>query len=1855
MRRVAGLREKAGTEGSAKGQEPRDSRPTASGPRMQNAEQFYALLGERRFGDSSRPVDVAEITNVLGLSRFREMTARVRDDVVRKAATTPGATLEPDRIFRAWAGLLVDDLKRQPNPPADTDSAFNEALSWGEKVLLELAAERPIVYRGTLHSTIDVIGKVGEYDPQLLLAREFAKRGELGGSAILSDALELCFVPAHLQRALGAQVATMAKVASAVPQAPAALVQTRLDDIGIIDAVMLADNAYNTELVSLRRLLGIKRQQAAVPLNLRDQVDSPLELQGTFGRLAASLSTDVDAVTRELIVMLARLQSSPEVTAAVKKVAFLGIDANLRRLAKEAAAAGTPAKTFASLGQALFGARATLAAEIQQAASKRNDPTVPKLVLASVDDLIADVFKVTGDAHFASDTMASSSDPGAILLRKVLDAPARDTLVDAALAQAKGPAQRASQVALLADKAKREAELAKVIAAAPDFRPKGANAALLLSWPTDVPRPTTDDAAKAERAKELARLGPSNLQDLIENGAGEDEIFKEFLRLGAQGKFVVGEDDNVIDETVRKVISGQVEAKKGNLFSSDTLTPLMASKAISALPAQIKAGASDAFVRESLIRAIRLQNGQLIHEAHGLRALLKHKDPKCRVKLETVLEALAHVDDKGDTSLPATSAGANRTMSAVDPFANVIFAYRVLVECGISLGLEADDIIRDAARGLLKRTGMVCLAPYANMTREENLKLLTEAPPAGVHPSSPDFLPLLDRLDLPENALVAIAARADLHAFPPEVLYEILMRAIEDKSVPTETVATLVVAATTSRSSPADDVRATNVWTTFNELAARKYDAKLGSLVLAGLANKTDIDVVYRAAACIAAEGKLFDANEVAKAVMERPAASSQTLVNELGAQAPSFFAALSLESRAKLLGRVVTALESATDASALDMAGPCFKRLAELTAAGHKPDATITRALEGIVINAVTRVAKNPLETASLAQIFADAQASGVDIEKVAKTVMTDASAKPAQSLTPGQLAAVRFEVARLLPSTDVGDLKAAIPSAKLDVGPYMAAFDLVLHRALPDDLLELVCRSAIGWAADQKAFGRVLTFRRVLADAGHADRVAVFDRALDAAMKGQPDIWSAVPEARALAAISKLEELRPEIFELARGGEGAGALARALCDRVAAAGPYAAELVPQVMSALRREVSAQRPSLDDVHVGLDVPEDAQAPTKAAAPKPPSKDFNGLELRLFQGDRSHGRVPDALPFTATPTGMNNMKRLRDALESDAPFVVCLGDPGPGKTYTSKVYAHETGSPLVELDGGPERRADEAAGAWGRDKSGMPAYARSAELEVFTKGGIIVDDEFQASRMFILQQRGEQAGRFNKTIMMRTNETEAVERHPQTKIVLIGNLLPDEIPPEIMENAKVIYFDALPIGDQVMIAQTKAPTLNPAEVELLGKMQVTVEVKNKHENLGKAIALSVRNLTRAARRAEQFRSNPELAVARAARESYIDGVIDPVVKGKLAEAFKEIFGVTPEATLSDPASIELRQGPRSVSIGEATVEHGPNKPVDPAKLTAFTGGVEVPYILGDRERVELEALAKAMQMRESTLYVAERESGVMGIIEAMGQLTGLSIATKEVTRETTVAEMFGETSVRALDDKNFETYFAPGIINQLNKANKGGIVVLRNVDRLKDATRIRLHRMLEERKIPGENGTMVDMHPNLHVIMTTSPGEHGKLGLALQNRITQRSLKAKTVEEVLERLTAMGEKLKVPAVYIADMVRFQTMWMQMRGGRIAKYVQPHNLPRPGMTRLITWLGDFAKVMRGEDRGSGDLSARLRDTLIEGGLTHYAVPDSREFDSSGQPMKPDLELLREILTAMADGEDERVLKLNGNIK
>ncbi len=1848
MRRVNGLRSNGGAEGVSEAAEQRDTN-TAAGPRMQNAMEFYQRLGERRFGDLSQAVDGAQLANVLGIHRLREMTARLRDEDIRKVAANPSATVTPERIFRAWAGLLVDDLKRQPNAPADMDGAFGDALSWGEKTLLELRAEQPIVYRNTLQTTTDFISKVGTYEPEVLLAREIAKRAELGGTSVLTETLERCFVPSDLHRALGAQVATLPKVASAVPQAPAALVQLRLDDLGILDTLMTNDAAYAADVAKLRQSLGLKRSAPGFQLNLRDQVDGPLELRAAFGRLAAHFTTGIDHATRELVVILARLQSTPDISIGVKKVAFVQIDAHLRRLTKQAAAAGTHAPTFASLAQALVALRAAFEAEFIKAAGNKLDPTMPRMLRDSVDTLIGNSFRVTGDAHFAAEHMVAALDPGAIMLRRVLDAPVRDTLVNAALAQSTTPVARAGQIALIADKAKRDAELAKLIATDNDFRPTAENAALLLSWPDDVPRPTTEAAAKEDRAKQLATFGDNNLNDLIEQGLGETEIFTELLRLGGKGHFHVGADDNKLAPSLQKIISGQVKPEKGAWFGgADTLTTLLESPAIAALPAQMKAGANEDAVRKSLIRAIRLQNGQLIHEDKGLRALLRHPDAACRIELQTVLDVLEHTDTTPDPTMPG------RTLSTVDPGANILFAYRVLVECSIGLGAVADDDLRAAGRRLLKRANIACLAPYASMSLEDNLKIVTRKAPDGIPPDSPHFLPMLDRLDLPETVLASIAERDDLDQFPAPVLYEVFARAVEDKSVTLETVAKLAIAATTLRAAGTQELYATNVWATFQDLATRNYEPKLGSMILAGMSGKTNIDVIYRAAASLAAEGKLFDANEVANAVMERDPATTRALVNELGAQAPKFFAALTLETRAKLLGRVMSELGSTTDASVLDLAGPCFARLTELTTAGHEPEG-LAAAVESIVINAAIRVGKDPIETSALAEIFANAQSCGLDVEKVTKTIMTDAKARPAQVLTPAQLAAVRFEVARLVPTSDVGELKAAIPGGKLDAGPYMAAFDLIEHRALPDDVLQLLCRSAIGWAADQKAFARVVTFRKCLADAGHNDRVAVFDAALDSAMKDKPDVWSAVPEARTLAAVSKLDELRPQILELAAGGDEAAEIARALADRIAASGPYAAELVPLVLSALRREVRAMRPSLDDIHVGLEVPEDPQAIETATAPVYPTKDFHGLPIRLFQGDTSHGTVPDFLPFIDTPTGMNNMKRLSDAMDCDAPFIVCLGDPGPGKTYSAKVYAHHSGSPMVELDGGPERRADEAQGAWSRDDYGMPEYLRAAELEIFTKGGIIVDDEFQFSRRFILEQRGEQAGRFNKKIMVRTNETETVERHPETKILLIGNLVPEEIPPEIMENARVIYFDALPIEDQIKIAQSKAPTLNEADLQLIGKMQVEVEIKHKHENLGKSLALSVRNLTRAAKRAERFRSNPELATARAARESYIDGVIDPVVKESLSKSFKAVFGVTPEETLVDPASIEIKQGPRAVNIGEATVAHGPNKVVEPSKLKAYIGKFEVPYILGDRERVELEALAKAMQMGESKLYVNERESGVIGMIEAMAQLTGLDHRVKEVTRETTVAEMFGETATRAIDDRNFKTYFAPGIINQLNQANKGGIVVLRYVDRLKDATRIRLHRMLEERKIPGKDGKMVDMHPNLHIIMTTSPSEHRKLGLALQNRVTQRYLKAKTPDEVKERLMAMGEKLKVPALVVQDMVDYQTLWSKMITTRVAKYVPKHHLPKPGMKKLITWLTDFGKVMNGTSGLKGDRSAQIRHTLIEGGLTHYAVPDSRDFETDGTAKKPDLETLRDILTALADGNDEQVRTLSGNLQ
>lgn len=1847
MRRVAGGLK--GSAGSGKEATPEAPQTKASaGPRMQSAAAFYQLLGERRFGDTSKPLDANALATILGTQRFQEMTSRVRDEEVRGAVTNPSQSVTPERVYKAWTALLADDLKRQHNAPMDRDAAFNDALGMGQQVLEALREQRTFKFRNRATVAVDAIGKIGPYEPEILLARELAKRPELGGSDILARALDRCYVPDDVQRALAAQFASLAAVPNAIPPVPAAMQQVRLDDLGIIDALMLGDATYGKDVQAMRAQLQRPRSLLGLALNLRDQVASPLDLRESFARLASSLaSADLGPEARELLLMLARLAASNEITSAVKKVAFLGIDSTLRRTAaatKGAKGQGAP-QAHKSFAEALFAARAKLSSEIKSSTS----PEQARLLCAAVDDLIADAFKQTRDVDFAAAAMAVSSDPGGIALRSVLDPSVRKDLIGAALLATTSPVKRGGVVAMITDKAERQAEIAKLVSANADYRPADESAALLLSWPSGVPRPPLSPEARKARADELASVGQSNLEALIDSGASEHEIFAELMKLGAKAEFSIGADELNIDETVNKIIRGQAAPQKTgwNPLARDTLTPLLQSTAIAALPAQMKHGASEADIKASLVRAIRTQNGQLITGDRGLRTLLL---PPISLKLETVLDALSYVDPRPDPTL-----GERRSHSAVDPGANVTFAYRVLVECTIALNGKADAQLHVAARELLKRTGIVSLAPYAGMSAEDNLALLAQPPrdpnapddpqrTYGLRSDSPHFLSLLDTLTLPPTALASIASRPDLDAFPAETIFEIFARALDDKKVTTENIAALTVAATTRRAKPGDDISGTNVWATFNELATRNLDKKLGKLILDGMSGKEDIDVVYRAAATLASEGKLFDANQVAEAVLARDPAKNQALVNELGTEATSFFDALDVETRAKLLGRVLKNLADSTDASVLDIARPCFARLADLANAGHKPAADVAKSLESIVINAAARAARNPLEAAALGPIFADAKSSGVDLDKVVKTVLTDDKPKAFAGLSPGELAAMRFEVARLVPTCGDSDLKKAISSCKSDFGPYMAAFNLILERDLPADTAQQLSRAAIGWAAAERAFGRVVDMRKKLTDLGHHDRTAAFDAALTGAMQADPQTWSAVPEARSLAAITKLSELRHEIVELAAGGKDADGRARVLADRISAVGPYAPELVPQVLDALRRDVRALRPSLDDIHVTLDAlanpSASANGPAQAAG-----NNLYGLPVPKFDGERGHALVPEAQQFVPTPTVMNNTKRFLEALDSGV--VILLGDPGSAKSLTVRVIAHCMGAPLVEVDGGPERRVDEALGTYKTDKQGMPVYDRSKEIEVFTKGGFIVDNEFQTSLQRVLHYRAEQASRFNKTLTVRTDTTEHLKRHPSTKIVLIGNFLERDIPEELRRHARIVYFDSLPASDQAQIAQSKALGLPEEDLQKLSEMQTLIEALYNSGSLGTGMALSVRNLKRSSKRAEAFRSKPELAAAVAAREIYIDGVADPRAKAELTKVFVEIFEVTPEATMPKPGEIQITQGPRSVSIGEVVLDHGPNPPVDPAALQAL--GTNVPFIIGERERKTLQALAKAHKNCEGTLFYAESESGMMASIEAFADLSGHNLIVKDCNREVSTIEMFGqETTVTGPDGKPAHK-FAGGFITEV--AEKGGIVVLRNIHHLKDTTRIELHRMLEERQVPGPNGTWLDMHPDAQIILTTTPGED--VGQALQNRCTPIHLEAKTPAEVLERLVAMGEKLGVPEVITEQMVRFDGIWKKMINNVICQYVQRHNLPMPGMYQMIRWLESFAKVVNGKSNLPGSLDEQIHSVFVQGGLAHYGVPSSRQYDANRRALMTDNERVEAVLRAIADGNDAEVAKLAPN--
>lgn len=1799
---------------------------------------FYQQYALKQFDNANAPMSGEDYEAVLGKSRLAEMVTRSPDAQVRELAS--GGKVAPMQLMKAYQlQLATDHAASSSLRPSEVDAAFKDSTDWAEKLLSELRGLRFYTYHGRPQTDANLVSILGAYEPELLLAERLAKHGELGGSQVLVRSAQRTYLPDDLQPIRDGIIAMTTPVASTVQAAAEGRQYQALANADILYGLLATIPNIEKQLAGVRGEWSVPGSRALpAGSRVRDaaNIDRLREvfggLQNLFNRMPGSIHTV------ELTFMLERLLADPDTSLAVKRAALSGFDEAIRRATAEKPSLSVQSESghaethnvFTSLPAALRDIAITGAHK-----DVRVKTIGGKQTPAFIEDMLKSALRASNDPRFIADAINAGAQVDlADALFQIPSARVRKQVSESVLA-ATAPENKLSGIGVMADRKARTEALKQLLAAKPDVKLADTQAALLLSWPSDVPRATTSEAAFADVAKlpAIAAVAaqPNATLDALYAAIASDCTGLSFAPRGA---------DSDIPVEIQQIIRGEKSAagRMGGLFGSKT-DELMACNALAALPKQFENGpVSEANLRGRLTQAVKDGNGEILKQ---LPLLFAKGGDIARWTFDAVRTAVEQNASSGNT----------------------LFNWALITACNAQIGKIGDEADRSrlkmAAQNALKSSEYTSLTRLMGLSTSENAQIILKLPLSDAR------LPfLLSELTLPEDIAFQMLTRGDANQLTAHTAYELLSQVLANPKVKADDIVKAsmsVIAAGGASLSP------TNAYVLFSELAASGAGAAVGKQIIETLKAGNRADLLPVLAVC-ASETTLFDANDVAELMLATP---DSTFVSTICAENTDFMSKLSDDRRLSVVTAVVTRLQHKLDGSVFDLALPLFSMIADLTSRGVKLSPVVQSGLTAIAGNAIARAGVKPIEAYDLRNVLDKAAECGVDVPALAAALLKRddpfASQPRNDVLQPQYYATACLELARAVPSLDLANVVTTLNGTAAP-GPVTLAFDVFMDGPRAYEVDSALCALGIRWATEQSNFPAVLEMRARLEEPGMGQQLAIFDEALVAAVSAKAEVWQAVPEARAVVARIKMGEMASDIKALADGGNDAAAIADRLSTAILGAGPSAAELVPQVLDAVRRLTRAQRPSLDEVQVVRNVSMDGVR--KQAAVKAPVEmvDFHGIDsLPRYAGELGNdARVPPVKPYSVSPGVAKNTRRLIQALKSDKKMVLVLSKPGVGKTFTSEQIAAITGTPFTEVDGGPELTTGDLAGGWSTDNKGNPIFKKKAVLRAMEKGGFVCFDEINASTQEFMLAVGNMIGSGRDGTFVRTDKNERLKLSPHFKAVFNGNFLDSEIPKQIRKHVHVVYMDDLDVEDQKMIAGLAAPDLADEGLTLLANMQANVDATIAMEDYQGEGSPTARNMVRAAKRAERYRgADPKLASARAARETYLDGVADREdgldAKGKvnrksdltrMTEAFQTIFEMHPDETLPQDGDLPVKQQFGRLTVGEASVVTGPLPTVAPASVTIEAFGAESPMIFTTEIMREIEQIAKAMELGQSMLYRAGDHTSVRTIFRAFSQLSGWPTYIQNCHREVTEYDMFGADTLRETDVKGqFETFFAGGFITEV--AKNGGVLVLDDVEELSSDVRIKLHRMLTDRVVPGAGGVLEPMHPNALIIMRSA--ESKRLGEAFVNRLQERNLKPRSPEAELSMLKEVARRIGVSEDIATDIMHYDEIWRRAVHNVIATYIRPQNMPIPTLGKKMHWLQDFAALFRGEctnpavlfneDGSPASIDQQVRNQLIEGGLAYYPVPDHRERDAEGTWLESDVEKCRRILTALAEGRSE----------
>lgn len=197
------------------------------------ARAFFDRLANRAApNEADVPVDEAQLAILLGKRRAKALLKAAGETTSASGAQPPTKRSVRD-LYRTQAAKLEQSYEALRGTPPGAE--LEAHIAHGRDVLRELGATANTVsFGGVLLSQQDSLGKVGQYEPSLIVARELARKAELGGTELLARALERIELPSALFEKLQHQLKTIPAVAAAPSKARP---QLRLD----VDATVLEE------------------------------------------------------------------------------------------------------------------------------------------------------------------------------------------------------------------------------------------------------------------------------------------------------------------------------------------------------------------------------------------------------------------------------------------------------------------------------------------------------------------------------------------------------------------------------------------------------------------------------------------------------------------------------------------------------------------------------------------------------------------------------------------------------------------------------------------------------------------------------------------------------------------------------------------------------------------------------------------------------------------------------------------------------------------------------------------------------------------------------------------------------------------------------------------------------------------------------------------------------------------------------------------------------------------------------------------------------------------------------------------------------------------------------------------------------------------------------------------------------------------------------------------------------------------------------------------------------------------------------------------------------------------------------